>query len=183
VGSKRESGSSSRSSTEPLRLGRVGRPHGTNGAFHIDDPTARLNLLDPGRTVGVGGERREVEWRGGTAAKPLMRLAGVVDRDGAAALRGQALEVSRAEFGALEPGEHLARDLVGFVVTDGDRPVGLVRDVLILPSVDCLEVERTATEAGTEPLLVPLVGDAVRSLDVDTRRVDVDLAFLEPRQE
>ena len=84
----------------------------------------------------------------------------------------------RAEFGPLEEGEHLTRDLVGCVVTDGDRRVGVVRDVLKLPSVDCLEVERT----GGEPLLVPLVGDAVRALDVDARRVDVDLAFVEPSE-
>jgi 16S rRNA processing protein RimM len=38
-----------------------------------------------------------------------------------------------------------------------------------------LEVER---EGGGE-LLVPLVRDAVRSVDVAARRIDVDLGFLE----
>ena len=54
---------------------------------------------------------------------------------------------------------------------------GVVRDVLMLPSVDCLEVERGRRRRA---LLVPLVGDAVRALDVAGRRIDVDLAFLEP---
>jgi 16S rRNA processing protein RimM len=165
-----------------VRLGLVGRPHGTGGAFHVDDPTDRLTLLEPGRALDIGGERHEVVWRGGTAKRPLLRVAGVEDRDGAERLRGGVLEVSRAEFGPLAEGEHLARDLIGFEVTDGERPVGVVRGVLTLPSVDCLEVERAGAE-DADPLLVPLVGDAVRSLDVETGRVDVDLAFLGPAGE
>jgi 16S rRNA processing protein RimM len=38
-----------------------------------------------------------------------------------------------------------------------------------------LEVERTG---GAGDLLVPLVGDAVRAVDVEARSIDVDLAFL-----
>jgi 16S rRNA processing protein RimM len=59
-------------------------------------------------------------------------------------------------------------------VTDGARAVGTVRRMLELPSVEVLEVERE----GGEDLLVPMVGDAVRSVDVPARRVDVDLGFL-----
>ena len=47
--------------------------------------------------------------------------------------------------------------------------------MLELPSVEVLEVERPN---GTE-LLVPMVGDAIRELDVAGRRVDVDLGFLD----
>jgi 16S rRNA processing protein RimM len=157
----------------------VGRPHGTGGAFHVDDPTERLSLLEPGRILSVDGEPREVVWRGGTADRPLLRVAGVDDRDGARQLQGALLSIPRGEFGPLAEGEHLARDLVGCAVTDGDRRVGVVRDVLVLPSVDCLEVERP----DGEPLLVPLVADAVRTLDVKAGRIDVDLAFLEPGEE
>ena len=43
-----------------------------------------------------------------------------------------------------------------------------------LPSVEVLEVVR---EDGEE-LLVPMVGDAIRSIDMHARRIDVDLGFL-----
>ena len=59
-------------------------------------------------------------------------------------------------------------------MTDGERAVGTVRRMLELPSVEVLEVER----ADGSELLVPMVSDAVRSLDVAGRRVDVDLGFL-----
>jgi len=59
-------------------------------------------------------------------------------------------------------------------VTDGERAVGTVREMRELPSVEVLEVIRE----GGEELLVPMVADAVRSIDVAARRVDVDLGFL-----
>ena len=43
-----------------------------------------------------------------------------------------------------------------------------------LPSCEVLEVDRPD---GSE-LLVPLVRDAIRSIDVEARRIDVDLGFL-----
>jgi len=53
--------------------------------------------------------------------------------------------------------------------------VGRVRRMVALPSCEALEVERD----GGDDLLVPLVRDAVRSVDVAVGVVDVDLAFLD----
>ena len=57
---------------------------------------------------------------------------------------------------------------------DGTRAVGTVRRLVELPSCEMLEVER---DGGGE-LLVPLVTDAVREVDLDHRAIDVDLRFL-----
>jgi 16S rRNA processing protein RimM len=64
-------------------------------------------------------------------------------------------------------------------VSDGAREVGVVRRLLALPSCEVLEVTRSA-DAGE--LLVPLVSDAVRSVDVERRLIDVDLRFLGEEQ-
>ncbi len=172
---RKESESSSRSSTELLRVGRVGRPHGLDGGFTVSDPTERLELLDAGRSVLVAGRDMNIVARRGTADHPILLLEGVGDRTAAEALRGEAIAVPRAVLGTLEEGEFLVDDLVGCEVVDGERPVGRVSDVLLLPSADTLEVERP----GGEPLLVPLVGDAVRSVDTAAARIDVDMGFLE----
>ena len=84
------------------------------------------------------------------------------------------LRVALADAPALEDGEYWAHQLEGCAVTDGERAVGTVRAMRELPSVEVLEVVR---EGGAE-LLVPMVGDAVRSIDVAARRIDVDLGFL-----
>ena len=153
----------------------MGRPHGTDGSFTVSDPTERLELLDAGRPVLVGGRDMNIVARRGTADHPILLLEGVSDRTAAEALRGEAITVPRAVLGTLDEGEFLVDDLVGCAVVDGERPVGRVLDVLLLPSADTLEVERP----GDEPLLVPLVGDAVRSVDTAGGRIDVDVEFLE----
>jgi 16S rRNA processing protein RimM len=172
---RKESASWSRSSTELLRVGRVGRPHGNDGAFTVAEATDRVQLLDAGRTVRVGKRDLSIAARRGTAEHPIVTLEGVNDRSAAEALRGEEIAVPRAALGALEEGEYLVDDLVGCEVVDGERLVGRVQDVLLLPSADVLEVERP----GDEPLLVPMVGDAVRNVDIAGGRVDIDMSFVD----
>lgn len=171
MASRKESGSSSRSSiSDGVRIGRVGRPHGKAGAFTVVEPTERLYLLDEGRHVLIGDREFVVEWRKGTDERPLVKLA---DADGHE-LHGEAITVPRSALGPLGEGEFLVDDLIGADAFDGPQRLGRVRDVLLLPAADLLEVERE----GAKPLLVPLVGDAVRSIDIEGRHIDVDSSFL-----
>ena len=75
---------------------------------------------------------------------------------------------------ALEEGEYWAHELVGCAVVDGERHVGEVRRMLPLPSCEALEV----VLPDERELLVPMVRDAIRSVDVAARRIDVDVSFL-----
>ena len=117
----------------------------------------------------VAGRARDVVRRSGTDVKPILRLDGSESREDAEALRGEPLLVANADLPALELGAYWAHQLEGCRVVDGDREVGEVRAMVTLPSCEALEVGS---------LLIPLVGDAIRSIDVEARRIDVDLAFL-----
>ncbi|MTD43458.1 16S rRNA processing protein RimM [Conexibacter sp. W3-3-2] len=163
--------------TEPfLSAGRVGRPHGLDGSFHVTRP--RPLLLGLGATVHVDGTATTVERRAGTDDRPILRLAAATTREAVLALRGQDLLVAREDLPELPEGEYWAEDLAGCAVVDGDRPVGVVVRMLPLPSCEVLEVRRE----GAPELLVPMVRDAIRTIDVAARRVDVDLAFLEGQE-
>jgi 16S rRNA processing protein RimM len=157
---------------EWLVAGVVGRPHGLDGSFHVRSP--RPPLLTAGRTLHVAGRSATVDRRAGTDDRPILRLAGVSGRDAAAALAGSELLVPVADAPPLEEEEWYAADLEGCAVVDGSVAVGSVRRLVALPSCEVLEVEREARE----DLLVPLVRDAVRSVDVGARVIDVDLRFL-----
>jgi 16S rRNA processing protein RimM len=152
-----------------LEAGRVGRAHGLDGSFHVTSPRPRL------LTLGTPTDLGEIVRRVGTDERPVIRLAGCETREAAEALHAQPLRVALADAPPLEEGEWWAHELEGLAVTDGERVVGRVRRMLELPSVEVLEVER----ADGGELLVPMVSDAVRSLDVAGRRVDVDLGFLD----
>ena len=148
-----------------MRVGRVGRPHGLDGSFHVVEP--RSELLSPGvELLGLG----EIVGRKGSPERPIIRVAGASDRTAAEGLRGRELEVDDALRPALEEDEYLAEDLEGCAVADGERSLGTVVRLLGLPSCDVLELDTG--------LLVPMVRDAVRSVDVKAQRIEIDAEFL-----
>jgi 16S rRNA processing protein RimM len=150
-----------------LVVGRVGRPHGLDGSFYVIDVAPQLPA-----SGGVVSGRRIVR-RSGTSDRPILRLEGSAAREDAEALRGLELTIPRDDS-MLEPDEYWASDLEGCAVVDGSEAVGFVRRMSALPSVEVLEVDR----ADGSELLVPLVSDCVRSIDLEARRIDIDLGFL-----
>ncbi len=134
----------------------MGRSHGFDGSFWVEGASHPLQL---GTVVVLDGSTMEVERRGGTDARPLVRLSGLPDP---VRLRGASLLVDQE----LGPGEWLASDLVGCEVAG----LGTVGRVLVGPSCDVLELE--------DGTLVPLVSDAVSEVDLSARLIRVDRGFL-----
>jgi 16S rRNA processing protein RimM len=141
-------------------------------------------VLAVGLRVSVAGVNHSVIRVGGTAERPVIRLRAITSRAAAVELRGEPMLVERATL-PLEPDEYWADDLVGLAVVDGVREVGVVARVRALPSCDVLEVgvtspgDPTLRGPGDETLLIPLISDAVRDVDLAAGRIDVDLRFLD----
>ena len=132
----------------------MGRPHGRDGSFYVNAPDSDFEL---GSEVSVGGVTTTVERRDGTDAKPLIRLEGIDPREHSG-------EPILADV-PLGEGEYAAEDLVGCRV----EGVGVVERVVNGPSCDVLEVG---------DVLIPFVDDAIVSLDLDARVIEVDRSFL-----
>jgi 16S rRNA processing protein RimM len=145
-----------------VSAGLVGRAHGLDGSFYVEQVS---EPLAPGTAVTVGGRSAEVERRAGTDDRPLVRLSGVEDRAAAEALRGERILV---DGGDLAEGEYLTADLVGCEVPG----LGTVRRVIPGPSCDVLEV-------GEAAVLVPFISDAVTNVDLSARVIDVNTDFLD----
>jgi 16S rRNA processing protein RimM len=154
--------------------GLVGRPHGLDGGFYVTHALSRL--LREGVNVWLDGRQARIVRRAGVDERPILRIEGVGDRSAAQALRGTRLLVRRAQAPALDENEWWAIELEGCSVVDGERHVGTVQRLLELPSCEALEVK---LPGGGEPLLVPMVSDAIRSVDVAARRIEVDMSFVE----
>jgi 16S rRNA processing protein RimM len=159
-----------------MSAGRAGRPHGLDGSFYVTG--ARPRLLVVGTRVALGEKATEIVRRRGTDRRPIVHVRGVDDRQGAEAVRGLELMVQAADAPALGEGEWWASDLEGCEVFDGARRVGVVAKLVELPSCEALQVSPAAGDAADD-LLVPMVHDAIRSVDVAARRIDVDMSFLE----
>jgi 16S rRNA processing protein RimM len=139
-----------------VTAGRVGKPHGLDGSFYVDAPR---HALPEGADVVIGSGTHTIVRRAGSDERPLIRISGV---DDPRPLRGELLLVDE-ELGA---GEWLASDLAGCAVAG----LGPVRRVLEGPSCSLLELE--------DGSLVPLVSDAIESIDVDAGEIRVNREFL-----
>ncbi|MCW3031403.1 MAG: rRNA processing protein RimM, partial [Solirubrobacterales bacterium] len=62
------------------------------------------------------------------------------------------------------------------VVDQHGRMLGTVARLIALPSCEVLEVPRAAH---AQPLLVPMVKDAIAHVDIAARRIVIDATFLD----
>ena len=140
-----------------VTAGRVGKAHGRDGSFYLEGVAAELEL---GIELQLAGRPYKLIRLDGIEDRPLIKLEGL---DDPASVRGELLLIE----GELEEGEYLAADLIGCEVPG----LGRVERVIDAPSCPLLEV-------GDEGHLVPLIGDAVKRVDVDAKIIEVDRGFL-----
>jgi 16S rRNA processing protein RimM len=155
--------------TEPehelVLVGRVGRPHGVDGAFVVEHGSEDDSWFEVGAELLVDGVPARVELSRRVGGR---RRAIRLDRRVA---RGADLAVRRDALPALPDDAFYVADLVGMIVLDETaRTVGVVREVLPGPANDVLELDTG--------LLLPLVEDCIREIDVAARRVLLNPGFI-----
>jgi 16S rRNA processing protein RimM len=151
---------------ERVVIGRVGRPHGLQGAFVVDDASDDPARFAVGATVLLDGEPAVVEECKRAGGRLVVRL----DRTAA---RGASLEVRRDQLPPPADGEYYVLQLVGLdVVEDGGRALGRVRDIVPAPANDVLELE--------DGRALPMVEDCVLEVDLGGRRILVARGFADP---
>ncbi len=151
-----------------VRVGRVGRPHGIDGAFVVEEGSDDPRRFELGATLLVDGEPATI-----VVSRRVGRGRAAIKLDRAAE-RGAELSVPRDALPPPEAGSYYVADLVGMEVVEiGGAALGVVRDVLPGPANDALELDTG--------LLLPLVEDCVREIDPTRRRVLVAPGFLGDR--
>lgn len=152
---------------ELVPVGRVGRPHGIDGAFFVEEPSARKAVFAVGATLWAAGEPARVTVsRHGSGRRPVIRL----DRPVA---RGAVLALPRERLPVLGEDEYYVLDLVGLAVEEeGGRFLGRVAEVVVYPANDVLELD--------SGLSLPLVGACVRSVELEGGRIVVAQGFADP---
>ena len=142
-----------------VRIGRVGRPHGIDGAFFVEQPSDDERWWRAGARFLAGGEPVEVIAHRRSSGRPVVKL----DRPVA---RGAALEVERADLPPTQEDEYYVFELVGLeVVEENGRVLGTVKAVAPGVANDVLEL--------SDELLLPMVEECVRSIDLAGRRIVV----------
>lgn len=163
----------------PVAIGVIGRAHGLRGACHVTPLGETLEGLQCPARVLVGredGERRPMTLRSVRVAGRgvVCGFEAIEDRNGAEGLRHQTIFVERADLPALGEGRYYEFELAGLEVRDGERVVGVVRQVHTYPTMGALEVQwhdgRTVQ--------VPMAPGVVTKIDTARGWVVIDGAAL-----
>jgi 16S rRNA processing protein RimM len=149
---------------ERISVGRVGRPHGVDGAFVVEGGSDDRRRFEVGASLLVNGRPATVVLSRRVGGG---RLAIRLDRD---VERGSELAVPRTDLPQLEEGSFYVADLVGLAVEEGGRSLGVVRDVLPGAANDNLELDSGR--------LVPLIEDAIASIDLERGRILLNAGFI-----
>lgn len=149
-----------------MTVGRVGRPHGVDGCFVVEDASEAPERFAVGATLYVGGEPARVAERKRSGGRLVVRLDPPPPR-------GAELEVSRSELPKPPPGSWYVFELVGLEVLEaGGRPLGRVADVASGVANDVLELD--------SGLALPLVEACVLEVDAAGGRIVVAPGFADP---
>jgi 16S rRNA processing protein RimM len=149
-------------------VGRVGRPHGIDGSFFVEGPSDDSKRFANGATLYAGGApAKVVVSKRGSGGRPVIKLDRPVER-------GTELAVPREALPPLEDDEYYSFQLVGLTVEEEEgRVLGRVKDVLVYPANDVLELDSGA--------LLPLVEACVRQVDLGGGRIVVSGGFADPQ--
>jgi 16S rRNA processing protein RimM len=146
-----------------VQIGRVGKPHGIDGSFFVEQPSEDERWWQPGARFLAGGREAEVVAARHSSGRPVVRL----DRD---VERGAPIEVERAVLPPTEEDEYYAFQLVGLAVTEeSGRALGTVKAVTPGVANDILELDTG--------VLLPMIEDCIRSVDLDAGRIAVATGF------
>ena len=146
-----------------IQVGKVGKPHGLDGAFVVEAASDDPERFAAGATLLVGGESARVVESKRAGGRPVIR----VDRD---VDRGAPIEIERSDLPQPDEGEYYAFQLVGLEVEEaGGRPLGRVEEVSSGPANDVLELD--------SGLALPLVDACVQEVDLERGRILVKPGF------
>jgi 16S rRNA processing protein RimM len=154
------------SAPDTVAVGRVGKSHGLDGSFVVEDASETPERFEVGAELIVAGEPAKIVSRRQTRGRPVIRLDRRVPR-------GAALEVPRA---ALEPtgdDEYYVFQLIGLKVEEeGGAELGTVTDVLPGVANDVLQLD--------SGLSLPMVEDCVRDVELAEGRILIAPGFVMP---
>ena len=148
-------------------MGRVGRAHGIDGSFVVERPSEDPARFEVGARVYVERESARIEASKRAGGR---RLVIRLDRP---VPRGSVIEVPVDELPLPEEGAYYVFQLIGLAVEDEDgNALGEVVDVTPGTANDVLELD--------SGLMLPLVAECVRSVDVEGGHIVIAPGFADP---
>jgi 16S rRNA processing protein RimM len=167
-----------------VRVGVITGAHGIKGEVKLRSFTANPDqIANYGPLLTTGGATVEIETLRVQKDGFIAKLAGVANRNGAEALKGQELFVARARLPEAQADEVYVHDLIGMKAQlPGGETLGHVVGLVNFGAGDLLEIGSTVNG---ETVFVPFAESYVRAIEPGRRRILLDLpeGYLDMPQE
>ncbi len=180
-----------------IAVARLLRPQGRRGELLAEPLTDLAEVFSPGRGFRLAASLERLSsaatitleecWRptGRNAGRLVLKLAGVDSINAAEALEEKELFLPEADLPALDEDTFLVRDLVGCSLFDGDRLLGTITDLQfpvgpdgrtrLHDAVDLLVLEPANATPEADPVLIPFVKAWLASVNLDAKRITMNL--------
>jgi 16S rRNA processing protein RimM len=146
-----------------IQVGKVGKPHGLEGAFVVENASVEPERFAVGAKLRIGGHLARVIESKKAGGRQVIKVEGEVQR-------GAPIEIERADLPQPGDGEYYAFQLVGLEVEEeGGQHLGRVAEVSSGPANDVLELDTG--------LALPLVDACVQEVDLERGRILVKPGF------
>jgi 16S rRNA processing protein RimM len=151
------------------RVGQVLAAYGLEGAVKVLPLTDFDDRFRTGSKLVLEGDEHVVQWSRQGGGILVVKLKGIDNRTMAELVRGRYLEVDEAAARPAGAGRFYHHQLVGLaVVTESGESLGEIEEILERPANDVW-----VSREGSVEHLIPATRDAVRSVDLDSKRVVV----------
>jgi 16S rRNA processing protein RimM len=159
-----------------ILIGRILGAHGIAGGMKLMSYAESVDVFAPGRkviAVGAAGDETvyEIEWAQSHGRTVLLGIQGIGQRSQAEALAGCDLFFDRATLPEPEDGTYYWADLIGIeVYAAGGAFLGRIESIFQTGSNDVYVVKQKNRE-----LLLPALRSVIKSVDVESRRMEVEV--------
>lgn len=159
-----------------ILMGRIVGAHGIAGSLKLASYAESPAVFETGRTLvvrsGNGSETvYEIAWARAQGRSTLLSLKGIAGRSQAEALIGCDVFLDKAVLPKLEDGVYYWDDLIGIEVVSADgAPLGRIESIFRTGSNDVYVIKQ-----GDRELLLPALRSVVRSVDLEARRMEVQV--------
>jgi 16S rRNA processing protein RimM len=162
-------------SNDLVIMGRIVAPYGVFGWLKVLPETEKLDGLLDYKTwwVGKDNDWRELKVEDAKIHNEVLvvKLQGIIERDGALACKGKQVAVPRALLPKLKGDEYYWSDLIGLSVKNlQDVDFGKIIDVFATGANDVIAAK---SDAGQERL-IPYINSAIIKVDMAAKTMLVD---------
>ena len=159
---------------EYFEIGQIANTHGLKGELKVRPYTETAKRFEKLTSIliDINGNLKEYEIESVRYQKDvvLLKLRGVDIVEDAEKLKGFSIKIPREDAKQLEENEFFIADLIGLEVYQ-DEFIGIVDDIFEAGGSDVYVIKRK----GKKDLLLPAIGSVIKKIDIEGRRIDVEV--------